>query len=121
MGFNQSIGAGALDLGLGTTVLVEDMVDAGKGYAHGPERALMSALLFDGVQAYMSYVCAADEEVKAKYREAYTWVTAKEREYVFSFENVCEGLGLDPEYLRLGLINACHSRIDGWKRSRRNF
>lgn len=121
MSVGHNFGAGSFDLGHGATVLVEDMVDAGKGYAHGPERALMSALLFDGVQSYMSYVCATSEEVKAKYREAYTWVTRAEKEYVFSFENVCEGLGLDPEFLRLGLINASHARIDGWKRARRNF
>jgi len=117
----QGVGSVGGDFGFGGTVLAEDIVDAGRGYASGPERALMSALLFDGVQAYMTYVCATEKGVRDNYREAYQWITRREKDSVFSFESVCECLGLDPDYIRLGLINATTSRISGWKRSRRNF
>lgn len=121
MSFAHSMATGWMEPGIGTTMVVDEISDTGRGYASGPERALMSALLFDGVQSYMSYVCARSEGLRAKYREAYNWVTGKENEYIFSFENVCGGLGLDPDYLRVGLVNACNSSSDSWKRSRRNF
>ena len=103
------------------THIVEEIVDSNKGYARGPERALLSALLFDGIQAYMTYALHAEGREKGECREAYLWVHATDSEYVFSFESVCEALGIDPEYLRLGLINAVNSSAGNWKRARRNF
>lgn len=52
----------------------------------------MAALLFDGLQSYMSFICAKGREAKNKYREAFNWVNSKDNDYVFSFTNVCEGL-----------------------------
>lgn len=103
------------------TSIVEAIVDNSLGYATGPERALMSALLFDGVQSYMNHICSTESADRSKNREAYLWVHNRDNDYVFSFENVCEALGIDPEYLRLGIANACNSLSFEWKRSRRNF
>lgn len=91
------------------------------GEAKGGERALMTALLFDGVQSFISYACASTEEERLRYREAYHWVTSQKSDYVFSFENVCECLGVDSDYLRCGLINAANSQSFEWKKVRRNF
>ena len=99
------------------TFLVDEILDGEAGYARGPERSLMSALLFDGVMGYMSYCVGSG--AKGRYIEAFTWVNTKDSEYVFSFENVCEGLGIDPSSLRLGLINAANSKKGTWTRSRR--
>ncbi|MCB0333464.1 MAG: hypothetical protein KDD55_08180 [Bdellovibrionales bacterium] len=102
--------------------LVEDLTQEAEGYARGPERALLSALLFDGIQAYMNYAtCDDTTPSRDQYREAYLWVHTTGCEYVFSFENVCEALGIHPEYLRLGLANATNSQTFEWRRSRRNF
>ncbi|MCB0317427.1 MAG: hypothetical protein KDD56_01635 [Bdellovibrionales bacterium] len=103
------------------TNFVEDIVESSSGYAKGPERALMSALLFDGIQACMMYLMSESEKTKSQYREAYCWVHTHGDEYIFSFESACEALGINPEYLRFGLINACNSTSDNWKRGRRNF
>ncbi|MEZ4753193.1 MAG: hypothetical protein R3A13_02655 [Bdellovibrionota bacterium] len=105
----------------GVTTFVDELIDSEKGYAKGPERALLSALLFDGIQAYMMYLMSPDEFTQSKYKEAYHWVNTKGDEYIFSFENSCEALGINPEYLRFGLINACNSTEESWKRGRRNF
>jgi hypothetical protein len=68
----------------------------------GGERKLMAALLSDGVQAYLeqaiSYVKGASTRV-----DAIEWVESKDSTYIFSFDNVCGGLGICPEYLRVGL------------------
>lgn len=116
----QSGGFNGQSLNSGTS-FVEDIVCNSTGYAEGPERALMSALLFDGVQGYMNYACATDERSRNRYREAYNWVHRYGNEYVFSFDSVCEALGIDAEYLRIGLANACNSQSFEWKRARRNF
>ena len=105
----------------GTTQFVEDLIGPDKGYARGPERGLLSAVLFDGVQNYMNYACAKGEKQKAKYSEAFTWVNRRGADYIFAFDSVCEALGVNAEFLRLGLINAANSLVDEWKRGRRNF
>ena len=105
----------------------------------GGERKLMAALLSDGIEAYISQCTSAKYQVAAngvalvaKRRgkiDAREWVDTKDHAYVFSFDNVCECLGIDPEYLRLGLgryveaINTQRKSGDGpktvWKKIRR--
>ena len=96
------------------------LVDDDSGYARGPERALMSALLFDGIQAYMSYAECNCKAQRSRFREAFNWVHCCGNEYVFSFESVCEGLGIDANFIRYGLLNAFNSKRQ-WKKARRNF
>ena len=104
------------------TVLVDELLQSSEeGYARGPERTLMAALLFDGLQSYMSFVCARTREAKNRYREAFNWVNSTENDYVFSFINVCEGLGIDPQFLKIGLANACTAQLVERKRARRHF
>lgn len=100
-------------------VFLEDILEGCSGFAHGAVRALMSALLFDGVQAFLNYSTATSSSQKSRYREAYNWVMLKGDEYIFSYENVCEGLGVDPEYLRNGLLGACDADMFEWKKIRR--
>jgi len=115
----SSIGEG--QGGCGATFIAEQLVDSERGYARGPERALLAAILFDGVQAFLNYASASSEAVKARYREAYNWIVRRGDDYVFDFESVCEALGIDPDYLRLGLINACSAGVENRKKSRRSF
>ncbi len=41
---------GAATLSVGNTLVVDEMYGLERGYARGPERCLMEALLFDGMQ-----------------------------------------------------------------------
>jgi len=100
-------------------------VEAGLG---GGERKLMAALLSDGVEAYLSQAVAIAEGRREK-SDAREWVETIDKSYVFSFDNVCECLGINPDYLRLGLSRYVQSiseqRLAGdakkvvWKRIRR--
>ncbi len=103
------------------TSVVDEILEVNKGYAHGPERALLSALLFDGVQAYIHYALATSPKDRSRFAEAFNWVMDTGIEYAFSFNNVCDALGLNPEYLRLGLANASTSLLAEAGKSRRNF
>jgi len=107
--------------GLPATLTVEDLTDGERGYARGPERALMAALLFDGVQSYIHYALAKTQKAKSKYAEAHRWIFEMKGEYVFSFDKVCEALGVNPEYFRYGLLNAGTSLLAQMEKSRRNF
>lgn len=99
----------------------EDLLNGDKGYAVGPVRALMSALLFDGVQSFMNFACADTPAHRNRYQEAHQWVSTRGSEYIFAFDSVCEALGVDPDFLRYGLLNACNSQTYEWKKTRRNF
>ncbi len=68
----------------------------------GGERRLMAALLSDGIESFITQSIAVSSG-KSKKTDALEWVETKDYSYVFSFDLVCESLGLDPDYLRLGL------------------
>ena len=102
------------------TYVVEDVLYNERGFARGPVRALMSALLFDGIQAYMNYAEHPSSRSVKRYQEAFHWVNIHGSEYIFSFDSVCEALGIDPDYLRYGLANATNSRV-ARKKARRTF
>ena len=101
------------------TFIVEEISDAEAGYAKGPERGLISALLFDGVMGCLCYALNDGDSSAQHYLEAYLWVFRKDLEYVFSFDNVCEALGIEADALRVGIINSANSKKGRWKRSRR--
>lgn len=104
-----------------TTALAEEIFEGNQGYAQGPERDLLGALLFDGIQAYVSYALAESSSQRARYAEAFNWVMDTQSEEPFSFNGVCEALGVSPEFLRFGLANATTSLLTEVGKARRNF
>lgn len=102
------------------STFIEDIVNGDDGYAMGPERDLLSALLFDGVQSYLNYANSGASEARTRYREACAWIYKRGDEYIFSFDSVCEGLGIDPDYLRSGLSSVtAEGVLKGKRRSTR--
>jgi len=70
-----------------------------------PEKKLMLAVLEDAIACYQKYLFARDIKGKALFQEAEEWVGEAGAANVFSFDSVCETLGLNPDYLRRGLEN----------------
>jgi hypothetical protein len=68
-----------------------------------PEKALLLAVLEDAVDCFLEYYAAENRIGKWRFHEAEEWIMQSGNDWFFSFENVCELLGLDPEYLRRGL------------------
>jgi hypothetical protein len=60
-------------------------------------RRLCAAVLADAVNLYLK------SGQGKRFREARAWIESTDRTRVFSFERVCEVLGMDPGYLRRGL------------------
>jgi len=78
-----------------------------------PERSLMSAVLLDAVECFQKYLLLHDEYSNRLFREAENWILDNDREWLFSFINICDALTIDPHYLRKGLLrwkqHAMHS------------
>src|SRR5512145_1511342 len=74
-----------------------------------PERVLMLAVLQDAVVCFQEHILAKCKRKQSLHREAEEWIANSDRSYLFSFENVCEMLGLDASYMRQGLLR--------WKRT----
>jgi hypothetical protein len=69
-----------------------------------PERRLMVAVLEDAVSCLSMNPRDCNLRQRKQYEEAKQWVSAEEEsEWIFSFRNICEVLGMDPSYLRRGL------------------
>jgi hypothetical protein len=69
-----------------------------------PEKKLMLAALQDAVECFQKYVRAEDRKGKNRFREVEDWIMEGDSDEVFSFENICEILDIDPSYLRQGLL-----------------
>ena len=70
-----------------------------------PERRLMVAILEDAVSCFSTDLHRCNPRQRKQYEEAKAWVAAdEESEWIFSFKNICEVLGMNPGYLRRGLI-----------------
>jgi len=67
------------------------------------ERRLMLAVLQDAVECYQKYALARDPRGRLLFEDAQEWIESGEREWAFAYENICEVLSLNAEYIRKGL------------------
>ncbi len=70
-----------------------------------PEKQLMEAMLADAINIYRLYAFAESLEKTRRFSEARRWLWSDDWRWPFSYRNVCEVLGLDPGYLRRGLMH----------------
>ena len=69
-----------------------------------PEKRLMLALLEDAIHCFKDHLSAPTVVKKKLFDEAEEWILERDGDWIFSFDNVCEGLGFTPEYVRQGLL-----------------
>ena len=74
-----------------------------------PEKSLMFDVLVDAVQKFQKYAGLRGQYAKRCFRESENWILDNDREWLFSFINICDALTIDPQYLRKGLLR--------WKRN----
>jgi hypothetical protein len=75
-----------------------------------PEKDLLLAILQDAIDTYRKYRGARDRDGKKQFRETEEWIMEGGDDWIFSFNNICELLGLDADYLRRGLREAGEER-----------
>jgi hypothetical protein len=71
--------------------------------AYGGERRLIIAVLEDAINCFQKNLFAMDNRGRRLFRETEGWVMSADRDLPFAFENICEFLSLDAEYIRRGL------------------
>lgn len=69
-----------------------------------PTHRLVLAILEDAIRCFQDNLRARDSKRKALHLEAERWILSEDRSWIFSFNNVCEMLGLNPAYVRAGLM-----------------
>jgi hypothetical protein len=75
------------------------------------EEKLMLAVLESAVEYFQKYVLARNPRGKQLFQEAEEWFLDKDGEGLFSFESICETLGLHPDHVRKGLMVWKEARI----------
>lgn len=68
-----------------------------------PEKGLMFAILEEGISCFQRQLFARTQKGKNLFREAEAWILEQNSDGIFSFENICDTLGLSSNYLRAGL------------------
>ena len=64
-----------------------------------PEKALLLAVLEDAIHCFRHYSTAYERVGQQRFREAESWIRGHRRDWVFTFDNVCDLLGIEPDYL----------------------
>jgi hypothetical protein len=68
------------------------------------EKRLMIAILKDAVECLEKYRGTRISSGQNQYQNALEWVQDTGTEWLFSFTNICDLLGFDPDYLREELL-----------------
>ena len=68
------------------------------------EKRLMIAVLKDAVECLEKYRESRNSVGRSQYLSALEWVEDTSTDWLFSFTNICDLLGFDPEYLRAVLL-----------------
>ena len=74
-----------------------------------PEKALLVAILEDAIHTYRKYRMARERAGKERFREAEEWIMGGGNDWIFSFNNVCELLDLNPDYVRRGVVESVNT------------
>jgi hypothetical protein len=68
--------------------------------AQAPEMRLIAAVLEDAISCYLKYYSSRTRRGKRICNEAAQWIFSHEDDWLFGFENICEMLKIDPDYIR---------------------
>jgi hypothetical protein len=67
------------------------------------EKRLILSVLEDGIECFMKYVDAPTSKGQKLFRDAEEWINLRDKQWIFSFDNVCDMLDIHPDYMRRGL------------------
>ncbi|MGH7905967.1 MAG: hypothetical protein ACREP6_05010 [Candidatus Binataceae bacterium] len=78
-----------------------------------PVKRLMMAVLEDALRCFQNNAAAKTGARARAFAEAEEWLCGESGEGPFSFDTVCETLGIEPQYLRSGLRNWRDEQLAG--------
>ena len=84
-------------------------VQVGSAFGRGSrvlgERGLILAILEQALEDYREYSSGHNNYAKRMFADAEAWIFAQDMGwYLFSFENICEALEIEPNYIRRMLL-----------------
>src|SRR5208283_5105920 len=74
--------------------------------------------LEDAIECFMKCIDASTSKGQRLFRDADEWIAHEDKRWVFSFDNVCDMLDINPEYMRMGLRKWKEKRLDAIARRR---
>lgn len=77
-----------------------------------PEKHLMHAILEEAIKTFRLHVSTESARERRLFLDAQLWIMARNDDWLFSFENICEVLGLDPDFVRSGLARWKEQHVD---------
>ena len=82
------------------------------------EKRLILSVLEDAIECFMKCIDSATNKGQRLFREADEWIAHEDKRWVFSFDNVCDMLDINPEYMRVGLRKWKEKKIVAIERQR---
>ena len=67
------------------------------------EKRLILSVLEDAVECFMKCIDSSTNKGQRLFRDADEWINLEDKRWVFSFDNVCDMLDINPDYMRVGL------------------
>jgi hypothetical protein len=67
------------------------------------EKRLILSVLEDAVECFMKCIDSPTNKGQRLFRDADEWINLEDKRWVFSFDNVCDMLDINAEYMRAGL------------------
>ncbi len=90
---------------LGANAVLPEQFFRNRGQtAASGERALMWAVLSDGIESYRHNTNAKGAAARLEFMEAENWIFRSDWEWPFSFFNLCEAFGFNPYGIRRHLL-----------------
>ncbi len=89
--------------------------------SHTPEMRLIAAVLEDAIDCYLKYSSVNTRRGKRIFGEAEQWIFGQDDDGFFGFENICEMLKIEPDYIRRVLRHNPHERLRLSKLSRQEL
>lgn len=83
------------------------------------EHRLLVALIQDAIECFQKHMHARDAKRRQLFLDAQGWIGSEDDRGVFSFNNVCMLLGMNPDYVRQGLLDWCERSKDVSREARR--
>jgi hypothetical protein len=81
------------------------------------EKKLMLAVLQEALNNFVQYLPAKNAEGKEQFKQIEQWFSEPESEWLFSFNNIADTLGISSSYFLGGLMRLKRDKLRGWSRA----
>lgn len=81
------------------------------------EKRLILSVLEDAVECFMKCIDSPTSKGQRLFRDADEWIGLEDKHWVFSFDNVCDMLDINPDYMRRGLRRWKERKVEAMRRA----